>query len=94
MTKGGRITAVGYQIFLMTKADASGDAAKVTIWTTNKGEPNKIKAFSNGYSWEDLLVYADNGEEVRAEKVIKITGETVPDEKTGCAVSVTKIELP
>lgn len=94
LTKGGKITAVGYQIFLMTKADATGDAAKVTLWTTNKAEPNKIKAFSNGYSWEDLLVYTDDGKEVRAGKLIKVTGETVADEKTGCAVSVTKIELP
>lgn len=94
LTKGGAITAVGYQIFLMTKADASGDAVKVTIWTTTKSEPNKIKAFSQNYTWKDLLVYTDEGREVPAGKVIKITGETAPDEKTGCAVSVTKIELP
>lgn len=94
LTKGGKITAVGYQIFLMTKADASGDAVKVTLWTTNKAEPNKIRAFSNGYSWKDLLVYTNNGKEISAGKMIKITGEIEPDEKTGCAVSVTKIELP
>jgi len=94
LTKSGKITAVGYQIFLVTKTDANGDAVKVTIWTTNKAEPNKIKAFSNGYSWNDLIVYSDKGEEIKAGKVIKITGETVADEKSGCAVSVTKIELP
>lgn len=94
LTKGGKIIEVGYQIYLMTKADASGEAVKVTIWTTNKAEPNKIKAFSNGYSWGDLLVYTDDGKEVSAGKMIKVTGETEPDEKTGCAVSVTKIELP
>lgn len=94
LTKGGAITAVGYQIFLMTKADATGDAVKVTIWTTNKAEPNKIKAFSQNYTWNDLLVYTDDGKEVPAGKVIKITGETVADSKTGCAVSVTKIETP
>jgi hypothetical protein len=94
LTKGGKIIDVGYQIFLTTKADATGDAAKVTIWTTNKGEPNKIKAFSNGYSRGDLIVYSVKGEEVRAGKIIKITGEIVPNEKTDCAVSVTKIELP
>lgn len=94
LTKVGKITAVGYQIFLMTKADAGGDAVKVTIWTTNKGEPNKIRAFSNGYSWDDLRVYTDDGEEIGAGRIIKVTGETAPDEKTGCAVSVTKIETP
>lgn len=94
LTKGGKIKAVGYQIFLITKADASDDSVKVTIWTTNKGEPNKIKAFSYGYSWDDLRVYSDDSKEIGAGKVIKVTGETTPDEKTGCAISVTKIELP
>jgi hypothetical protein len=94
LTKGGKITDVGYQIFLMMKADASGDAVKVTIWTTNKGEPNKIKAFSNGYDWKDLFVYTEDGKEIGAGKVIKMTGETVSDAKTGCAVSVKKIETP
>lgn len=94
LTKGGAITAVGYQLFLMTKSDASGDAAKVAIWTTNKSEPNKIKPLPSGYTWNDLIVYSDKGEEIKAGKIIKITGETAPDAKTGCAVSVTKIELP
>ncbi len=94
LTKGGAITAVGYQIFLMTKADASGDAVKVTIWTTTKSEPNKIKPFSQNYTWNDLLVYTDDGKEIGAGKVIKITGENVADAKTGCAVSITKIETP
>jgi hypothetical protein len=31
LTKGGKIIDVGYQIFLMTKADATGDAVKTTI---------------------------------------------------------------
>lgn len=92
LTKGGKIMEVGYQIFLMTKADATGDAVKVTIWTTSKNEPNKIKPLPSGYTWNDLIVYSDKGEEIKAGKVIKITGETVPDAKTGCAVSVTKIE--
>lgn len=94
LTKDGKIRAVGYQLFLMTKADETGDAVKVTIWMTNKAEPNKIKAFSNGYSRNDLFVYTDDGKEVPAGRIIKVTGETVPDEKTGCAVSVTKIETP
>ncbi len=95
LTKGGKIIEVGYQIFLMTEADATGDAAKVTIWTSDKGEPNKIKPLPmSGYTWNDLIVYTDDGNQVKAGKVIKITGETTPDEKTVCAVSVTKIELP
>lgn len=94
LTKGGAITAVGYQIFLMTKSDASGDAVKVTIWTSDKGEPNKIKPLPRSYDWKDLIVYNDNGKEITAGKVIKITGETTPDEKTGCGIAVTKIELP
>lgn len=94
LTKGGSITAVGYQLFLMTKADATGDAVKVTIWTTTKSEPNKIKPLPGGYTWNDLIVYSDKGEEIKAGKMIKVTGETVPDAKNGCAVSVTKIEIP
>ena len=97
LTKGGRIMQVGYQIFLMTKADATGDAVKVTIWTTPKseGEPNKIKPLPmTGYTWNDLIVYTDDGKEVPAGKIIKITGETTPDTKTGCSVGVSKIELP
>lgn len=95
LTKGGRIMQVGYQIFLMTKADATGDAVKVTIWTSDKAEPNKIKPFPmSGYTWNDLLVYTNDGKEVPAGKVIKITGETTPDTKTGCSVGVSKIELP
>ncbi len=94
LTKGGSITAVGYQIYLMTKSDASGDAVKVTIWTSDKGEPNKIKPLPRGYDWKDLIVYDNDGKEIPAGKVINLTGETTPDEKTGCGVAVTKIELP
>lgn len=95
LTKGGRIMQVGYQLFLMTKTDATGDAVKVTLWTTNEREPNKIKPLpANSYTWNDLLLYADNGTEIPAGKLIRITGETAKDEKTGCAIGVTKIELP
>lgn len=94
LTKAGKITAVGYQIFLFAETETSDDSVKVTLWTTNKAEPNKIKAFSNGYSWKDLLVYTNDGQEVKSRKTIKITGETTPDEKTNCSVSVTKIEFP
>ncbi len=95
LTKGGKITAVGYQLFLMTKSDATGDAVRVTIWTSDKGEPNTIKPLPmSGYTWNDLIVYSDKGEEIKAGKIIIVTGETVPDTKTGCDVSITKIEIP
>ncbi len=94
LTRGGKISAVGYQLFLVTKADATGDSAKVTIWTTNNNEPNKIKPLPSDYTSNDLVVYSEKGEEINAGKMIKITGESAPDAKTGCAVNVTKIELP
>ncbi len=92
LSRGGRITDVGYQIFLANKADASGDSVKVTIWTTNNGEPNKIKAFASGYTLSDLIVYTDGGAPVGAGKIVRLTGTTSSDPNTGCAVDVTKIE--
>ena len=92
ITKGGRITQVGYQMFVMTKADATGDAVKATFWTSDKGDPNSIKPLPRNYTWNDLVVVSDDGKEVRAGKEIKVTGEVTPDEKTGCGVGVAKIE--
>lgn len=93
LTKGGKITQVGYQLPLSTKADATGEMVKATIWTTNSKEPNKIKAVPNGaFTANDLLVYADNGSEITAGKPVRLTGETVKDEKAGCVITVTKIE--
>jgi hypothetical protein len=97
ITKGGAIKAVGLQIYMMTKQDATGDAVMSTFWTTPKpeGEPNKIKPLPmNGYTWNDLLVYTDDGKSAGAGKSLKISGETVADEKNGCYVYVRKIELP
>ena len=92
LTKGGAIKAVGYQIFLMSKADVSGDSVNVTIWTSDKGEPNKIKPLPANFAREDLTVYADDSKAISVGAVIKVTGEIVTDAKTGCAVNVTKIE--
>lgn len=93
LTKGGKITQVGYQLPLSTKPDAAGEMVKTTIWTTNSKEPNKIKAVPNGaFTANDLLVYAENGTEITAGKTVKLTGETVKDEKSGCAITVTKVE--
>ncbi len=94
MTKGGRIEAVGLQLFLMTKADATGDSVKTTFWVSDKGEPNKIKPLSKGYTWNDLLVYTDDGKTIGPGKVVKVTGEVKPNEKSRCEVNVSKIENP
>jgi hypothetical protein len=97
LMKGGGVIASGLQLFMMTKQDATGDAVMSTFWTTPKteGEPNKIKPLPiNGYTWNDLLVYTNDGKSVGAGKLIKVTGETFADEKNGCFIDVYKIELP
>jgi hypothetical protein len=97
LRKGGAIKEVGLQLFMMTKQDATGDAVMSTFWTTPKseGEPNKIKPLPmNGYTWNDLLVYTNDGKSAGAGKLIKISGVTTSDEKNGCGISVAKIELP
>lgn len=94
LTRGGRIEEVGLNLFLMTKADATGDSVKTIFWTSPKPEPNKIKPLSRGYTWNDLLVYTDDGGSIGAGKIVKVTGTTQQTEKGGCAVNVTKIENP
>jgi hypothetical protein len=97
VTKGGAIKAVGLQLFMITKQDATGDAVMTTFWTTPtaEGEPNKIKPLPmNDYIWNDLLVYTDDGKSAGAGKLIKVSGGTFADEKNGCFVDVSKIELP
>lgn len=92
ITKGGRITQVGYQMFVMTKADATGDAVKATFWTSDKGEPNSIRPLPRDYTWNDLLVVTDDGKEVKAGKLIKVSGDVTADPKTVCGIGVAKIE--
>ena len=95
LRKGGAIKAVGLQLFMMTKADATGDAVMTTFWTSDTGEPNKIKPLPmNSYTWKDLLVYTDDGKSLGAGKVVKITGTVSPNDKSKCEVNVTKIENP
>jgi hypothetical protein len=97
LRQGGAIKAVALQLFMMTKQDATGDAVMTSFWTTPKpeGEPNKIKTLPmSGYTWNDLLVYTDAGKSAGAGKLIKVTGETFADEKNGCFIDVSKIELP
>jgi hypothetical protein len=97
ITKGGAIKAVALQLFMMTKQDATGDAVMTSFWTTptSEREPNKIKPLPmNGYTWNDLLVYTDDKKSAGAGKLIKVTGETFADEKNGCFIDASKIELP
>lgn len=94
LRRGQRIESVGLQLYLMTKADATGDAVMATFWVSDKSEPNKIKPLSKGYTWNDLLVYTNDGKSAGAGALIKVTGETEPQDKAGCRVNVSKIELP
>ncbi|MEP6900796.1 MAG: hypothetical protein ABJA66_03540 [Actinomycetota bacterium] len=94
LTRKGRLEAVGLQLFLMTKADATGDEVRTIFWTSDKDEPNKIKPLPREFTWNDLLVYTDDGKQIGAGKIVKITGEVKPDEKSKCEVNVTKIENP
>ncbi len=94
LSRGGQITAVGYQLFMTTRADAGGEEVKATFWASDKGEPNKIKPLPRAYDLDDLIVYTDDGKEIPAGKIVKITGEVKPNEKSKCEINVTKIELP
>ena len=94
LTRGGRIEAVWLHLYMMTKADATGEAVMTTFWVSDKSEPNKIKPLSKGYTWNDLVVYTNDGKPVAAGTVIKVTGETEPKDKVGCSINVSKIELP
>jgi hypothetical protein len=60
------------------------------FWTSDKGEPNKIKPLPGSYTWNDLLVYTDDGKSLGAGQIVKVTGEVEPNEKSKCAVNVTK----
>lgn len=94
MTRQGRIEKVGLQLFLMTKADATADSVKTTFWTSDKGEPNRIKPLPKGYTWNDLLVYTDDGKTLGGGQIVKVTGTIEPNDKSKCSVNVNKIENP
>ena len=93
-TRGGRIEAVGLQLYVMNKADATGDSVKTTFWTSDKGEPNRIKPLPKSFTWNDLLVYTDDGKQIGAGRIVKVTGEVKPDAKSKCEINITKIENP
>lgn len=97
LRQGGRITEVGYQIPLMRSPSApaiSGEAVKTTIWATDRSKPNRIRPFPVGPEENDLLVYSDDRREIGPGTAVKITGMTVPDEKSGCVFNAAKIEIP
>lgn len=91
-TRGGQGGSMNYKLFLMTKQDATGDAAAVILSATGISEPNKIKTLPENYTWNDLIAYTDDGKEIPAGKLLKLTGKVNPNEKNGCQVNVMKIE--
>jgi hypothetical protein len=93
-TRGGQGAGITYKLFLMTKADATGDSVATVFSGTSQTAKNRIKMFPANYSWNDLEVYTDKDETVRAGKIVKITGPVEADEKTKCKVNANKIELP
>lgn len=92
LTRGGKVVAVGLQLYMMTKADATGDAVKTTFWTSDKGEPNKVKPLPRGYTWNDLLLYTDDGKAVGAGKQVSVTGEVKTSDAGACVINSSRIE--
>lgn len=78
----------------MTKADATGDDVRAVFWTSDTGEPNRIKPLPKRYGWNDLLFYTDDGKPLGTGKVVKLTGEVKSNDDGACYVNVTKIENP
>ena len=91
--KGGELS-ISYQLFLMTKLDATGDSVRVILWGSPEGKPNKIQPLPEKYTWKDLLVYTDDGKTVGPGRLVKLSGTVKPNEKGKCDVHVYKIEAP
>lgn len=92
LTRDGRIVAVGLQLYLTTRPDATGDVVKTTFWTSEKGEPNRIKPLAQGYTGNDLLIVTDDGKQIGAGKEITVVGEVKPADDGRCFVNASKIE--
>lgn len=90
----GNNVSVSYQLFLMSKADATGDEVRTILWGSHEGKPNKIKPLPEKYTWKDLVAYTDDGKTSTAGQSIKLTGAIKPNDKGSCDVNVTKIENP
>lgn len=93
-TRGGQGAGITYKLFLMTKADATGDSVATVFSGTSQTAKNRIKMFPANYTWNDLEVYTDADQTVKAGKVVKITGPVEADDKVKCKVNANKIELP
>ena len=90
----GSSVSVSYTLFLMTKPDATGESVRTLLWGSHEGKPNKIKPLPEKYTWNDLLVYTDDGKTLGAGQIVKLTGKTQKNDKGGCDVNVQKIETP
>ena len=90
----GKSVSVSYTLFLMTKPDATGESVRALLWGSHEGQPNKIKPLPEKYTWNDLLVYTDDGKTLGAGQVVKLTGKTQKNDKGGCDINVRKIEKP
>ena len=93
-TRNGQSVSMSYKLYLMTKQDATGDAAAVILSATGVSEPNKIKTLPDKYTWTDLIAYTDDGKTSMAGNLIKLSGKVNPNDKNGCQVNVIKIENP
>lgn len=91
-TRNGQGVSINYKLFLMTKQDATGDAVAVILFATGISEPNKIKTLPDKYTWNDLIVYTDEGKTTMAGNLVKLSGKVNPNDKNGCQVNVMKIE--
>lgn len=90
----GKNVSVSYQLFLMTKPDATGDEVRAILWGSHEGKPNKIKPLPEKYTWNDLIAYTDDGKTSIAGQILKLTGTVKPNDRGSCDVNVTKIENP
>jgi hypothetical protein len=90
----GSSGSTSYQLFLMTRLDATGDSVRVILAGSAEGKPNKIKPLPPKYTWNDLFVYTDDGKAVGPGKLMKLSGTVKPNDKGKCDVNVYKIETP
>ncbi|MBS1795357.1 MAG: hypothetical protein JSS81_15985 [Acidobacteria bacterium] len=90
--RGGQ--GVTYKLFLTTKPDGSGDTVAAVFPGTGEAARNRVGMLPADYTRSDLVAFTDDGRELRAGQVVRITGETAADEKHRCRVDVSKIEQP
>lgn len=91
-TRGGQGAGINYKLILMTKKDATGDAVFVNMSGTVDPRPNKIKMLPDNYTWNDLVVYTEDGKTLAAGEAVQLTGTIAPDDKDKCRIDVSKIE--